>query len=97
MNTAKELKKLEGFTGDARLFQVSPPVSYDYDYDTEQNQKSTEYVVVSAADVVFSGPETYIFPANEQGEVVDWSELEGSYRGGLDHRQALENAGYECK
>lgn len=94
MSTAKELKKLEGFKGDARLFQVTPPMEYDYDYDTERNQKSTEYVVVSAADVMFSGPETYIFPANEEGEVIDWGELEGSYKGGLNHRAALENAGY---
>ena len=39
--------------------------------------------------------ETYIFPADEDGNVLDWGELEGSYRGGMDHEEALHNAGYE--
>lgn len=72
-------------------------MKYDYDYDTEQNQKSTEYVIVSAANVYFSGPETYIFPADEEGKIVDWGELEGSYKGGPSHERALRNAGYEVK
>lgn len=56
MSTAKEIRKIEGFTGDARLFELS---------------------------------------ADEQGEILNWSELEGSYHGGLDHERALERAGYE--
>ena len=56
-----------------------------------------EYVVVSAADVMYSGPETYIFGADENGEVVDWLELPGSFRGKLDHVAALEGAGYEVE
>lgn len=95
MSTAKEVKRLEGFTGDARLFELSAPVEYDYNYDTEKNEKLTQFVVVSATSAMFSGPETYIFPANEQGEVVDWMELDGSYKGGLDHERALQRAGYE--
>ena len=95
MNTAKELKKLDDFTGDARLFQLSQPVEYGYDYKAKKYEKSTEFVVISAASAMFSGPETYIFPANEEGEVVDWCELEGSFKGGLDHERALKNAGYE--
>jgi hypothetical protein len=95
MATATELKRLKDFTGDARLFQLSEPVAYDYDYDTEQYKSSTEFVVVSAADVMFSGPETYIFPANAEGEVIHWGELDGSFKGGLDHRRALTNAGFE--
>lgn len=56
---------------------------------------STEYVWVSAANVMFSGPETYIFPCDADGEVTDWGELPGSYKGGLDHEEALAEAGYE--
>jgi len=52
-------------------------------------------VIVSAVVVFCSGPETYIFEADENGNVVNWTELEGSYKGGLCHRRALENAGYE--
>jgi len=43
---------------------------------------------------MFSGPETYIFPANGNGKVLSFLELEGSYRGGLNHFKALEGAGY---
>ena len=51
------------------------------------------YVIVSAM-AMYSGPETYIFPADEAGKVTDWGELDGSYRGGLDHDAALTGAGY---
>lgn len=93
--TAKEVKRLEGFTGDARLFELSEPIEYGYDYETEQYKSSTAFVVVSATGAMFSGPETYIFPADAQGEIESWIELDGSYRGGLDHSQALRGAGYE--
>ena len=56
---------------------------------------TTEYVRVSAASVMFSGPETYIFASDADGEVTDWAELDGSYRGGLDHEEALRVAGYK--
>lgn len=51
-------------------------------------------VVVSATNVPYSGPETYIFPGDDTGKITGWGELEGSYKGGLDHTKALENAGY---
>ena len=94
MKTATEIKRIEGFTSDARLYKLSEPIAYDFDYDTENYKSSTNFVIVSAAHVMFTGPETYIFPASEQGEVLSWSELDGSYRGGLDHERALEGAGY---
>lgn len=78
--------------GDARLYKLMPPlVTAKYDDVVE----TYEFVVVSAADVPYSGPETYIFPADEQGHVTDWLELDGSFRGSLDHAEALRNAGYE--
>ena len=64
-------------------------VGYDFDYEKDKNTKKTKYVIVSAADAMFSGPETYIFPANKDGEIVDWGELNGSYKGGYDHDKAL--------
>jgi hypothetical protein len=97
MKVATEIRKLEGFQGDARLFKLSEPVTYDYDYETKQDRKSTNYVVVSAVNAMFSGPETYIFPADEQGEIVNWSEMDGSYKGELDHARALRDAGYEVQ
>ena len=88
------VRKLDGFTGDARLYRVDPPLA-DEPWDDEEPTKY-EYVIVSAAMAMFSGPETYIFGADENGEVVDWGELPGSFRGGLDHAAALKGAGYEA-
>jgi len=53
------------------------------------------HVLVSAVTVALCGPETYIFGSDENGNIEDWEELNGSYRGGLDHAAALKNAGYE--
>ena len=82
---AIEIKKLEGFTGDARLYRLNPSF-YGH-----------KFVVVSATVAPFSGPETYIFPADENGEVTSWGELAGSFRGELDHKKALGNIGYEVE
>lgn len=45
------------------------------------------HVIVSAT-VAYSGPETLIFPATEDGEIADWNEIGGG-RGYLDHETAL--------
>ena len=87
MKVAREIKKLTGWTGDARVFELSEPMQYE--------GGKTKYVVVSATVAPFTGAETYIFPSDEKGDVKKFSELDGSYRGGLDHAQALEGAGYE--
>lgn len=79
---------------DARLYRVSPPVTF---INREDHEETTEYVIVSAAMVPMVGPETYIFPADEAGQVLSWSQLDGSFRGGLDHERALRNAGYSVK
>lgn len=81
--TITKVRDLTGFTGHAALYELSEPVGYDMDWDTETTSKETCFVVISAADVMFSGPETYIFAANSDGEIVNWSELDGSYRGEL--------------
>jgi len=79
---AKLIKKIEGWTGDASLYHLDPPLG------------EHEYVIVSATIAPYSGPETYIFPATKDGEVIDYGELEGSFRGSLNHKTALKNAGY---
>lgn len=94
--TAKLIQSnLPGFRGTVHLYELSEPITFDYDWDTEMDTKNTNYVVVSTADVLYSGPETYIFPVNQDGEVLSWLEIKGSFRGALDHAQALQNAGYE--
>lgn len=82
-----------------KLYRVDPPMTleqWDYDEDVETNI-AFDYVVVSAAQVIMVGPETYIFGADEEGMIVNWSELEGSFKGALDHERALHNAGYEVE
>lgn len=55
------------------------------------------FVVVSAAFVPYTGPETYIFPSDSRGVITSWGEMKGSYRGGLSHEKALTRAGYKIK
>lgn len=87
MKTAT-LKKanLPRYTGTAHLYELSEPIGYN------GNQES-KFVVVSATSFM-TGAETYIFPAEEGGEVINWGELDGSFKGSLDHHRALEGAGY---
>ena len=68
------------------LYRLDPPL------------EGHELVVVSALDMDLEWThviETYIFPADINGEITDFGELPGSYRGGLDHTVALKRAGYE--
>lgn len=73
--------------GDARLYKLSEPMK-DY------NDVEADYVIVSAVVAFDNEPETYIFPANAFGEILSWLEMDGSFRGELNHAQALLNAGY---
>ena len=84
----------EKFTGVATLYRVEPPIPYSMNWDTDEYEEKADYVVASETYAMFSGPETYPFPADEEGNVLDWGELTGSYRGGLNGDRAIENAGY---
>lgn len=84
----------------ARLLHTEPPNEVGAVwkiYELDPPHEGAKTVVVSAANVMFSGPETYIFAATKDGKIKDgeWRELDGSYRGGLDHAEALRLAGYE--
>ena len=76
---------LPDFTGHAALYRMEPPLD------------GREFVIASAANAMFIGPETYLFPADADGEVVDWVEMDGSYRGGLSHAKAFAGAGYSVE
>lgn len=91
MGTATFVRNLDGWRGDARLYRCEPPMQYGHD----EEPKPAEYVIVSGVFAMFSGPETYIFPATADGEVADWGELDGSFQGGINHEEALSGAGYE--
>ena len=48
------------------------------------------YVVTSGAFPFGSGPETYVFRSDSDGEVTEWGELPGSFKGSVDHERAIE-------
>jgi len=83
------IRQLEGWRSDARLYHLDPAISFE----TIDDMGKTDYVIVSAARMM--GPETYIFPARKDGTAINMLELSGSFRGSLDHAQALLNAGYK--
>lgn len=93
--TAKFIRSIPGWTGDARLYELSDPVEYGHSLGSDIPKSRATHVIVSATNAMFSGPETYIFPADgKTDDPLDWRELEGSFRGGKDHERALRAAGY---
>lgn len=81
--------------GFGAVYLVTPPMKWSDSWEEDAPKYDASYVWVHAVDVPFSGPETYIFPCDEKGKVLDWCELEGSFRGRLDLEEALHRAGYE--
>ncbi len=92
MITATQIGK--GHPG-SRIYELSEPVPYDYNFDTNDYTGTTQFVVVSAATVPGSGPEVYIFASDKDGKVLDWAEMDGSLKGTLIHEDAITNAGWE--
>ncbi len=88
MNTATFIKDIEKWRGHASLYKLDPPMK---DFEGE---KAYEHVIVSAVVAPMSGPETYIFPAKPNGEVIDFGELPGSQRDTMSHDCVLQDAGY---
>lgn len=73
---AELVRDLAGFSGTAKLWRVDG---------------GEHCFVITSAAITYSGPETYVFPANESGDVTDWGELEGSFRGDPDHDRAIND------
>lgn len=83
MNTAKLIKRMEKFRGDARLYTLSTPWEGQHE------------VIVSKVTVM-GEPETFIFGYDiETDDVAHWAELRGSRRGEWSHREILSGIGYE--
>lgn len=96
--TAEFVRKIEGWRGDAALYKLSNPVEYTITWDDNGEVVGhAGYVIVSAVDCyeIFGRIcETYIFASSDQGEVLGWAELPGSYRNGTDHQKALKGLLY---
>ena len=67
-----------------KFFRLSEPLS------------DASYVCVSALDFAqdTQEPETSIFSCDAAGNIAFAERLPGSFRGAMDHEQALRNAGY---
>ncbi len=94
MIKATFMKKVPTTKGSANLYRLSQPVEFGWDDDG--GLPKTRYIIISAL-VTANGQETYIFPASRFGDMLDTVEMKGSYRGGLSHKQAILNAGWELK
>ena len=77
------------FYGMYEVYKLTKPLK------NQEGNKQYKHVVVSAVSDLTSGPETCILGADKNGVIKDDEVLDGSYSGGLDIRQALENAGYK--
>lgn len=77
----------QGYRGEARLYLLNEPVF-------DSRGKATKYVIVSAVDAFSAGIETFIFPADADGRIIDLVELDGSTRGVWDHELVLREAGF---
>lgn len=74
------------------LYKLSEPLQ---PYSKEESD--TNYVVVSALPGALDTNrcETFIFKANEKGDITDWTEMKGSTNSTMSHKVALKNAGYK--
>ena len=98
--TATLLKSnLPGFSGDAALYRLDPPLEHHEYGDPEPTKHSLVIASAITMDYDFLEPdkrtETYLFPADAEGKVTSWGELPGSMKGTLSHADALREAGYE--
>lgn len=102
MKRAIYMGKPAGWITDARLYRLEDPPFW-------AGKRRRGYVVVSGADLseTIGVPpehfddlylprfETYIFRTSRKGCWIESRELEGSFRGEIDHDRALAGLGYE--
>lgn len=81
------IKDMTSRTATQKLYRMSPP------------HEGHEHVVSSGVASAFDTglPETYLFGAEADGKVISYSELDGSFRGSVDHDEAIRSAGYEVE
>ena len=76
----------------AVLWKLTEPQRlYQLNYDTDEYE-STEYEYVETSGTTYTVPhETYVFACKPNGEWITGLELPGSFRGSIDHAQAIGN------
>lgn len=95
--SATLVKKLEQYHGDARLYRLAPSLEYSTMTDDEGLPvlQLTEYLVVSSLEDITV--ETLIFAAEADGDITDWTDLDGSVRGETTHARVLSSLGYNLE
>ena len=96
--TVKYVEESNGFRSQASLYKLSEPVEYGIKWnDDDPPLQTTQYVIISSVVTLQfhgDGPETYIFPADKNGNIIDWCEMDGSLKGTMSHDDAIEAAGW---
>lgn len=75
----------------SRLYRLAKPVPYR-DYGEDDAAHTTDMVIVSAVIinmVDYIHTETYIFPSDDDGHLLAWTEMPGSFQGACDFERAL--------
>ena len=67
------------------VLKLASPIAYGW----AEPEGEAEFVLVSAVSNGFAN-ETFIFPCDEGGEVINWSELDGSHNRGMDIPLAVQ-------
>lgn len=87
------VRDITGWPGEVALYRLDPPMT---DHGTYYGDRLAALAYVIASAVTYhSGSETYLFPADADGNPLDDLELPGSTRGTTNHAVALSRAGYE--
>lgn len=92
---------LPKFRGRAALYHLSHYIEYtSYNEESFTAEKEfTYYVICSTVEIklptIEETTETYIFPATEDGQILEFSELSGSSKNTESHEFVLDKLGFK--
>jgi len=94
MKKAYFIKNLDGWKSRAKLYRLDPPFVVEKRHEKDEYAGTFKFVIVSAVVALFTGAETLVFPATEDGEPIHMLDIAG-FRGTLSHSEVLAEMGYE--
>ena len=89
---AKHHMPFDGVGISQAIYYLYPPLEYQLYQRGEYTTDTTEYVLISTSTAC--GMETYIFPADRDGKVTDWGELDHSCKDYVSGEEMLKRMGY---
>ena len=81
--TATFVKDLTGWQSSAKLWELSREVEDGY------CEVTTRFIITSKV-IAYSGPETYIFPSDPEGDPLSMLEMPGSMKGVVSHEESIK-------